>query len=95
MFEGKTCSLGRSFTMWTRGIPELRLSSSLGFPSLHSNGISNNNERKGMCGPKRFLVAPRRNGHRWRLVCCPSYRHMTMLRWSNTVTSGNRLTVSA
>jgi hypothetical protein len=52
-------------------------------------------ERKGMCGPKRFLVGLRRNGHRWKLACCPSYRRIPMPPWSNIVTSGNRRTVSA
>jgi hypothetical protein len=54
-----------------------------------------NDARKGICGPKRFLVVLRRNGPRWRPTCCPNYRRTMMPHWSNTVPCGSKLTANA
>src|SRR5260370_20584895 len=37
-----------------------------------------NDARKGICGPKRFLVVLPRNGPRWRPTCCPNDRRTMM-----------------
>jgi transposase len=50
---------------------------------------------EGHVKPKAIPGRPAaRNGHRWRLVCCPNYRRMTMPHWNNTVRCGSRSTVN-
>jgi hypothetical protein len=62
---------------------------------LHQAISAHNDERKGMCGPKRFLGGPRRNGQCFRLACCPNYKRMMTLPWNNTVPCGSTPVVNA